>query len=176
MKKIDYQWIKTATLLGFIITLLFTLISEITLAKLNFNFASIVILFFILLGVVFDMIGNAVMAADIKPFNSMAANKASGGKVAVAVIQNASKVASFLNDIIGDICGIISGSLGIILAVAISDYYQINPLPIILLITSIIAALTIGGKAIGKEIALNKNVMIITIFAKTITIFLKTKF
>ena len=69
-----------------------------------------VLLAFILLGIVFDIIGVAVTAADEKPFHSMAARKMPGAREAIGLIRKADKVSSFCNDVVGDICGIISGS------------------------------------------------------------------
>jgi len=174
-KKINSEWIIKATLIGFLISLIFTLGSEIALKNVSLLWGIGVALFFITLGVIFDMLGTAITAAKIQPFNSMAAAKIKGGKTAVCLIKNASKVASFLNDIVGDICGIISGSIGLVLAISIHQQYNINLLSITLLTTSIIAALTIGGKALGKELAINQNVFLISKFAKLLAIFKNEK-
>ncbi len=72
--------------------------------------AALVLAVFIGLGIVFDMIGVAVTAADPKPFHSMAAHKEKGAKAAIRLLQNANQVSSVCNDVVGDICGIVSGS------------------------------------------------------------------
>ena len=66
--------------------------------------ATLILLLFILLGIMFDIIGVAVTAANPKPFNSMAAHRVKGAKEALYLIRNAEKVASFCNDVVGDIC------------------------------------------------------------------------
>ena len=84
------------------------------------------------------------------------------------MLKNADKVSSFCNDVIGDICNIISGSAGIVVASTIAIKYNLNPTVITLGITSLIASLTIGGKAIGKGIALRKSDYIINKVSKMI--------
>ncbi len=64
--------------------------------------AIIVLAVFIALGIVFDMIGVAVTAADPKPFHSMAAHKEKGAKEAIRLLKNANQVSSFCNDVVGD--------------------------------------------------------------------------
>ena len=62
-------------------------------------------LFFIFLGILFDIIGVAVTSSDDKIFHSMSARKVRGAKVAVKFHKNAEKVSSFCCDVVGDICG-----------------------------------------------------------------------
>src|SRR5690554_1632429 len=66
----------------------------------------------IIIGVVFDIIGIAVTAASEVPFLSMASKKKRGAINAVRLIRKADQVSSFCNDVVGDICSIISGSAG----------------------------------------------------------------
>ena len=126
---------------------------------------------FIFLGIIFDIIGVAVTVADIKMFNSMATKWVKGSRLAVRFIKNSNKVSSFLNDVIGDICGIISGSTGLSIALLISEKMNYNPLICTLIITALISTLTIGGKAIGKSIAINKSNVILYRFVKVLSIF-----
>ncbi len=171
MNKINYTWILKITLAGFFLALFFTVVAEITLANVNVFLGIKVILFFVFLGVFFDMIGTAITAADLKPFNAMAADKIRGGSLAVKMVKNAARIATFLNDVVGDICGIISGSAGVLIAIAIAEQYDINLFFSTILVTAIIAALTIGGKAIGKELAIQKNVTIVYYFARILSYF-----
>ena len=89
--------------------------------------------------------------------------------------KNADKVSSFCNDVIGDICGIISGSAGVIIATFLANTFEINIFIVTLLVTAIIAALTIGGKALGKSIAINKSNYILYEFSKLVSHFYKKK-
>ena len=121
------------------------------------------------------MIGVAVTSADEKPFHSMSARKVKGANIAVMFKKNADKVSSFCNDVIGDICGIISGSAGVIIATFLANTFEINIFIVTLLVTAIIAALTIGGKALGKSIAINKSNYILYEFSKLVSHFYKKK-
>lgn len=163
---VNCKWIFEITFLAFFLSLLFSFVCEVTLPKVNILVEILLILVFILLGVLFDMVGVAVTSADLEPFNSMSSRKVRGAKTAVKLIQNAEKVSSFCNDVIGDICGVVSGSAGAILSVGLANHYKGNPLWITLLTTAFIASLTIGGKALGKSYAINKNNIILYQFSK----------
>lgn len=166
-------WILLIMLVSFIISLAFSFIAETILPGINILLSVILILVVISIGAIFDMIGVAVASAEEAPFNSMASQKIRGGKLAIKMIKNASKVSTFSNDVIGDICGIISGSAGVTVAVKIANYLDANLLLVTLITTAIIAALTIGSKACGKNIALSKSNMILYETAKILSIFKK---
>lgn len=171
----NYGWIIKITFLAFLISLFFSFTSETLIPSVNMVIGIIIVLLFILIGVLFDMIGIAVTAADEAPFHSMNSRKVKGANVGVIFKKNADKVSSFCNDVIGDICGIISGSAGVIIASNLSNTFNIDVFLMTLLITALIAALTIGGKAIGKSIAINNSNVILYEFAKIISIFYKPK-
>ena len=135
--------------------------------------AIIIILLFIGIGILFDMIGISVTVADLKTFNSMATKQVRGARIAVKLIKNSEKASSFCNDVIGDICGIISGSAGVALSTILANSFHLNLLMTSLLITAIIAALTIGGKALGKTAAINKSTKILFEFSKFLACFYK---
>lgn len=172
-KKLDYKWIIKIIILAFLITLVFSSLAELILPKFNIILGAMIIAFFIILGVVFDMIGIAVTSAEEGPFHSMASKKVKGAKTGVLMLKTAEKVSAFCNDVIGDICNIISGGAGIVIANKVSFNYQLNIIFITLLITSLIAAFTIGGKAMGKSLAVNKSELIVLRVARVITIFYK---
>ena len=101
----------------------------------------------------------------------MNSRKVKGADVAVTFKKNAEKVSSFCCDVIGDICGIISGAAGTTITAILVEQYQFNLLLTGLVIAAIIASLTIGGKAIGKSFAINKSAIILYEFAKFISNF-----
>lgn len=168
---VDYKWIITVTLLAFFISLAFSFISEITIPNASSIVATIIILLFIGIGILFDMVGIAVTVADLKTFNSMATKQVKGARLAVKLIRNNEKASSFCNDVIGDICGIISGSAGVALSSIIATNFNLNLFLVGLIITASIAALTIGGKAVGKATAINKSTPILFHFSKIISCF-----
>jgi len=117
--------------------------------------AVVVLVVFIALGIVFDMIGVAVTAADPSPFHSMAAHKEKGGKEAIRLLNNADHVSSFCNDVVGDICGIVSGTTAAVIVVELQKAFTVPVLAISIGVTALISGLTIGGKALGKKAAIN---------------------
>lgn len=170
---VDYNWIAIVSVLAFSISLVFSFISEITMPNVNGIVATLIILLFIGIGILFDMIGIAITVADLKTFNSMATKQVRGAKLAVKLIRNNEKASSFCNDVIGDICGIISGSAGVTLSGTLASSLGLNMFWVTLFITAIIAALTIGGKAIGKATAINKSTLILFKFSKVVSYFYK---
>ena len=174
-KLVDFNWIYKIIILTFGISLIMSFTSGTTLPKVPTIIGILIVLIFILIGVIFDMIGVSVTASDLSVFNSMSSRKVKGAKIAVRFKQNADKVSSFCNDVIGDICGVVSGSCCITIANNISSKFGLNYLLCSLIVTSIVSALTIGGKALGKNIAINKSDIILYKFCLFINHFLKVK-
>ncbi len=160
--KINWKWVSTITVLSFCISVSMSYISSEALENVGNILAFVILLLFIAIGIVFDIIGMAATSATEKEFHSMAAKKVSGAKEAVWLSRNASKVSSICNDVVGDISGIISGATGAIIIARLTTGMAFFPSLIIsLTITGIIAALTIGGKAIGKGFGIGYSVKIV---------------
>jgi CBS domain containing-hemolysin-like protein len=138
--------------------------------EMNVAFAVLVLIFFILVGLVFDIIGLAIATADEKQFHSMAAQKIKSAKYAVKLIRNAEKVSSFCNDVIGDIAGIMSGATGSAIAVVLFITDRANIIGTFL-ITAGVAAVTVGSKAFGKSVAISHNGAIVNIVSKAVCFF-----
>ena len=172
-KLIDFKWVGTITILAFAISLCFSIVSETIIPNVQVILSMILVLGVILIGVIFDMIGVSVTVADPSVFHAMAAKKIKGAKLALKLIANAPKVSSICNDVIGDICGIISGSGGAAISAILAINLGIKAIIPSLLITALIASLTIGGKALGKGIAVAKANFILEKFAKFLNIFSK---
>ena len=126
---------------------------------------------FIVLGIVFDIIGVAVTAADEKPFHSMAAHRTPGAKEALGLIRQASKVSSFCNDVVGDICGIISGSTAAVIVVRLQSAFSLRSALISLAVTALVSGLTIGGKAMGKAFAIDKSTAVLQTVGRALHLF-----
>ncbi len=116
-KKSSCSWALRVFLLAVALSALLSFFSSTALEGTGYAVAIIVLAVFIALGIVFDMIGVAVTAADPKPFHSMAAHKEKGAKEAIRLLKNANQVSSFCNDVVGDICGIVSGSTAAVIVV-----------------------------------------------------------
>lgn len=167
----NYVWIIKIIIISFLISVFFSFISEMTIPNFNIFIGILICLIFIFIGIMFDMIGTSVTASNISTFNSMASNKVRGAKLAVRFKKNADKVSSFCNDVVGDISGIVSGSAGAVIALRLSSILNIDPLLITLLVTGIISAITIGGKAVFKSVAIKKSDTILYRFTLFISIF-----
>ena len=170
---VDIHWIATIVLVSFIISFSLSLISQMTIPNFSLWLGIIITLIFIFLGILFDIIGVSVTAADDKVFHSMNSRKVKGANIAVKFKKNADKVSSFCCDVIGDICGIISGAAGTTITAILSTTFNFNLLFTGLVVAAIIASLTIGGKAVGKSFAINKSNIILYEFAKFISHFYK---
>ena len=170
---VDYSWIIKISIISFVISILFSFISETAIPNVNIIIGILLALIFIIIGILFDMIGVAVTASDEVELNSMASQKIYGAKMAIRLKKNANKVSSFCNDVVGDICGIISGSTGTVISIKLSSVTGGNPLLITLLVMGIISTITISGKAMVKGIAILKSNKILFRFAKILSIFSK---
>ena len=109
-KKKNDHWPLRVFFMAVILSALLSFFSSTALNGAGYVVAGLVLAAFIALGIVFDMIGVAVTAADPKPFHSMAAHKEKGGKEAIRLLSNANRVSSVCNDVVGDICGPAAGS------------------------------------------------------------------
>lgn len=138
----------------FIIAMLFSYIFEVLLADVPLLVAFLLLSTIIIIGIIFDGIGNAVVAVDEVAFHSMAASKVKGAKESIILIRNAPMVANLFNDVIGDICGIISGSTATAIVCTIEEGFGMKSLLLSIAMSGLVAALTVGGKAMGKSIAI----------------------
>ena len=170
---VDYGWIIKIVVASFMISIIFSFISETAIPNVNLILGILLALLFIIIGIIFDMVGVSVTASDESIFHSMSARKVKGAKMAVKLKKNADKVSSFCNDVVGDICGIISGSTGAVIVLKIVERFGFNILITTHIIMGIISALTIGGKAIVKGFAMSKSNDILFKFAKVLSIFSK---
>ena len=173
--KIRRRWVIFITIFAFLLSVFMSTFSDILLRKSNTAVAFIVLIAIIFIGILFDIIGVAVTVTDEKPFHSMAASKVKGAKSSLMLIRNASRVSNVCNDVIGDICGIISGSSAafIVTQVDFSDVGFMSAAVFSVILSGIVASLTIGGKAFGKEIAINNSKEIISMIGRILSVFSK---
>lgn len=157
-KKKDRHWVIFITSFSFILSVFFLFVSDLILQDVSSIVAILVVFFIVLIGILFDIIGIAVTAADEVPFHSMASRKYYGAKKSISLIRNANKVSSICNDVIGDICGIISGTAGAMIVLDIAEGKSpLEKLIYSLLMSGFIAAATVGGKAAGKTLAISNS-------------------
>ena len=174
-KKKRNNWPLIVTILAFTISLLFSFMSESVMPKVGIIVGIMILILFIFIGIIFDMIGVAVTSSNEEPLHAMSSKKIKGAKKAVSFKKNADKVSSFCNDVIGDICGIISGSAGVSVARGLASTFNLNIFYTGLIVTALIFSLTFGGKAFCKRIAIDNNHKIVYMTAKVISKFEKKK-
>jgi hypothetical protein len=168
---VNWKWVITAFLSSHVISIILSLLSSEVLSVVHIIAAVLILLAFVFLGIIFDIIGLAVATANEKPFNSMAAQRINAGKTGLALIRKADQVSSFCNDVIGDICGVVSGSAAATVAIRLAQTMGIESLWVNLLLCGLVSAITVGGKAIGKAIGLNYSIEVVTLVAKFIAVF-----
>lgn len=149
------NWVLHVFLMSVVLSAVLSFLSTTALTGAGYVVAILVLVAFILLGIVFDMIGVAVTAADPRPFHSMAAHRERGGKEAIRLLNSASRVSSFCNDVVGDICGIVSGTTAAVIVTQLQRSFSTTSILFSIGVTALISGLTIGGKALGKAVAIN---------------------
>lgn len=163
------RWVVFVLIITFILSLVFSFISNTAIVKLDLVPAIIVLFIVILIGIMFDLIGVSVTIANEEDFHAQASKKLRGSKTAIKMIKNSAKVSNFCADVVGDICGVLSGAISALIALKLTDYYGMDS-SLQFIISALVASLTVSGKAITKEFAKRNSTKIITIVSKIIEI------
>ena len=104
------NWAVKATFISFFMTIAFSLFSELIVRSASVYISAFIVLLLVIISIIFDMIGTAMASAEQAPFVAMSSRKVRGAKEVLGLIKNTDKVCSICNDIVGDICGIVSGA------------------------------------------------------------------
>lgn len=156
--------------LTFFLSISITAFFRLTHATMVFTVSLAVLLAVVFLGIIFDIIGTATTAAKEEPFHAMASDRLPGSRKAIELVRRADQVASFCNDVVGDICGTVSGAIGTALVIDfVTGYnlYRVEDL-ISMITVGLLAALTVGGKALGKSVAIRQANSIVLQVARII--------
>ena len=173
-KDIDVKWILTVFIMSFALGAIFSIISELVLDNANLIIVILVITVLLFINIVFDIIGMAFASAKTEPILAMASRKVKGAKKAIKMLKNANKVSSFCQDIMGDICGIVSGAAGTTAVVVIAGNADATTILLVsTIISGLIASLTIAGKATTKKMAMNNSTNIVLFVGRILSIFKK---
>lgn len=155
-RKKAIKWVVSIFLATIVISGLINLLSDEIMSHSGLIMAFCILLMIILVGILFDIVGVAVTSADEKPFHSMASRKVRGAQEAIQLLRNAERVSSICNDVVGDICGVVSGSASATIAALILNHFEFNwPKIVSLSMSAFAAGLTVGGKAVGKTFAIS---------------------
>ena len=150
------RWVVTIFFVTIFVSGAISMLSDMIMSGSGILVAFLILLAIVLIGIVFDIIGVAVASADEKPFHAMAARKVPGAKESIMLLRNAERVSSICNDVVGDICGVVSGSASATIAAQILSHFEFGwPQIVSLSMSALVAGLTVGGKAIGKTFAMN---------------------
>ena len=158
----DFRWIALIFLTTVLISALMSFVSSNLLEGAGLALSFLILICIVLTGILFDIIGVAVTAADEVPFHAMASR----------LIRNAGKVSSFCNDVIGDICGVISGSAAAVIAARVLILSKSkSEIFITLLLSAVVSGVTVGGKACGKSLAMNSSTAVVRTAARVLCFF-----
>lgn len=161
-ERYNFKWVVTVTIWTFVLAVGISVSSEVVLNNAQVSFAIIILIVIISIGVLADIVGIAVTFASEKPFHAMAADKVEGAKYAIKLLKNAGPVSNFCNDVIGDICGILSGVAGASIIINLETLpFSMSRSLLTIILSGLVAAFTVGGKAIGKSIAINSAHVIV---------------
>ena len=167
-EKTNSHWVIKVVVVGIITSMTFTLASARILGSVGYVMAFILLIIFISLGIIFDLVGVAVTAADMAPLHAKAAHREKGTTEAIRMIKNAEKVSSICNDVVGDISSIVSGSTAAIITARLMTDFSTENILIQMAVSAFVTALTIGGKAVGKMMAINSSTLIVLRVGKII--------
>lgn len=156
-----FRWALQVFLMAIALSAALSLASETTLAGAGTAVAVLILVLFIGLGILFDIIGVAVTAADPTPFHSMASHKEKGAAEALGLLRSAGRVSSVCNDVVGDICGIVSGTTAAVIVARLQAAWNLQSVLVSVAVTALISGLTIGGKALGKTFAISQSTRVV---------------
>jgi CBS domain containing-hemolysin-like protein len=161
-ERFNLKWVITVTVWTFVLAMGISVSSEAVLNNAQVPFAIITLIIIISIGVLADIVGIAVTFASEKPFHAMAADRVEGAKYAIKLLKNAGPVSNFCNDVIGDICGILSGAAGASIIINLGTLpFSMSRSLLTIVLNGLVAAFTVGGKAVGKSIAIRNAHVIV---------------
>lgn len=166
------KWILTVVCLSFGLSVVMSFVTSLFVESAGLLVALLSLIVLVMIGIIADVIGTAVTSADEQPFIAMASKRILGAKQALQLIRKAERVSSILNDVVGDIVGIISGSAGSVIAVYLVSLGMRSAIAS-MLITAFTSAFMIGGKAYGKGLAIDNSGRIVLLVGRVMAVFEK---
>jgi CBS domain containing-hemolysin-like protein len=147
----------TVALLTFALSAAVNSASEAVASLFHVGLSIVTLVLIIATGILFDIIGTATAAASEAPINAMAAKRVYGANEALNLVRAAPTVANFCNDVVGDICGTVSGAVGatiVLLTVGSGSSTLARAMPTV--VVALVSAVTVAGKAAGKQFAIDR--------------------
>ena len=169
-KQRQQKWVLTVVILSFALSIAMSFLTSIFVESAGLFLALVALIVLVLIGIITDVIGTAVTSAEDQPFIAMASKRISGAKQALRLIRMAEKVSSLLNDVVGDIVRIVSGSAGSVIALSLVRLGMPGTVASVL-IAAFTSAFMIGGKAYGKGFAIENSAKIVLQVGKVMAMF-----
>ena len=162
----DFRWIALIFLTTVLISALMSFVSSNLLEGAGLALSFLILICIVLTGILFDIIGVTNCALYRSRIHVPEAEDA------LRLIRNAGKVSSFCNDVIGDICGVISGSAAAVIAARVLILSKSkSEIFITLLLSAVVSGVTVGGKACGKSLAMNSSTAVVRTAARVLCFF-----
>lgn len=168
------RWTLFVTVFTFLMTIALGLLANRLFALIPIWGALAIQFLLVVAGVLCDLLGIAVATADMPPFLSMASKKVPGAEKSIWLLKHAERVTNLFNDVLGDIFGVLSGATGIAIVILIvgkfhglstaQQYVDIG-------MTSLVAAMMVGGKAAGKSFAMRNSREIVLGMGRLLSLF-----
>ncbi len=157
------------TLTTFVLSIVLNLGSNSLMSVFSLPLSFVLLFGIILMGIIFDVIGVAAAAGRETPFHAMASNRVRGAREGIWLVRNADQVSVFCNDVVGDIGGTLSGAVGASIVFQLSALgFPLTETLLSTLMIAVIAALTVGGKAMAKSFAISRSREILLVAGKVI--------
>lgn len=164
------RWSVFIFIITFILACIFSVASTTLLEGVGWGIGVLAVFFLILIGILFDMMGLASAAAQERPYHAMAAEKVKGARHAIHIVRNADRFSSICNDVVGDVTGIISGAASTLVVIkflaSIDQHGALVTTIVTVVFTAFVSGLTVGGKALGKSMAIYYSNPIVLIIGK----------
>lgn len=171
---VSHSWTVIATVLSFALSVAFSVVTSVFMGNMGLLWAFVVLFAIIAVNILFDIIGTSVQNAEEPPFHSLSSRRVKGAVQSIAIIRHAPQIASICCDIVGDIAGIISGSASAVIVAELVVTFGWEGILPSLLLTGVVGALTIGGKAAFKGFSM-KNANSVVFFIGRVANFFKFK-
>ena len=164
------KWILTVVCISFVLSIGMSFVTSIFVESAGILIARLSLIALVLTGIVTDVIGVAVTSANEQPFIAMASKRIAGARQSLYLIRRAERVSSLLNDVVGDIVGIVSGSAGSVIALYLVSL-GLRSAVASMMVTAFTSAFMIGGKAYGKGIAIEYSDRIVLFVGRVMAFF-----
>lgn len=163
---VSNKWTVFVVALSFALSFVFSAVTSVLMSEMSIVWAFIILFIIIVINITFDVIGTAVISAEEYPFHSLAARRVRGAKQMISIIRHAPQVSNLCCDVIGDIAGIVSGAATALIVAELVAAFSLSGMLPSLLLTGLVGAMTIGGKAVCKGIAMQNGNAIVYFIGK----------